>query len=115
MVELVQSRARRLSSPELRTRVIAAINQFIAASERERWRVAFTSTTFHLAIDDEYRVSIWERSASSNALFLFSVPLGLLDIDPWAVELGGGVKDAALDGAAHAVVRAFERPKWWVP
>ena len=46
---------------------------------------------------------------------LFSVPLGLLDIDPWAVELGGGVKDAALDGAAHAVVRAFERPKWWVP
>ena len=84
---------------------MAAINAFIAAHARDEWRGAFASTRFNLVIDDEYRVAIGERAASTNALFLFSVPLGLLELDPWAVELGGGVKDAALEVAAQAVVR----------
>jgi len=114
-VELAIAKARRPSSPELRTRVVAAINEVIARSTRDEWSAAFSSTTFHLVIDEEYHVSIAERAASTNALYLLSVPLGLLELDPWAVELGGGVKDAALEVAAQAVVRAVERPKWWVP
>lgn len=54
-------------------------------------------------------------AAPTAALFLFSVPLGALRLDPWAVELGGGVKDAALDIAAQSVMRKLERSKWWVP
>jgi len=108
------AKARRPPSYELRSRVVAAIEEFIAGGERREWPPAFSSRQFHLVIDDDYRVSIAARAAPATDLFLFSVPLGLLGIDPWAVELGAGVRDAALDIAARTVARAFDRPKWWV-
>jgi len=107
-------KARRPTSVELRARVAAAINEFIAGSDRQKWAAAFSSDQFHLVIDDEHKVTIAEMAVPTTALYLFSIPLGLLPLDPWAVELGGGVKDAALDVAAQSVVQAFKRPKWWV-
>jgi hypothetical protein len=107
-------KARRPTSFELRARVVAAIEEFIAGSEPRERVAAFSSNQCHLMIDDEYRVLIARRAASTTASFLFSVPLGLLGVDPWALELGEGVKDAALDAAAQSVIRVFERPKWWV-
>jgi hypothetical protein len=115
MGEPTKSRARRPTSVELRVRVVAAMEKFIAGSKREEWVAAFSSNQFHLVIDDEYQVSIAKRAAPTTALLLFTVPLGLLGLDPWAVELGRGVKDAALDIAAQSVVRKLERGKWWVP
>jgi hypothetical protein len=97
---------------ELRSRVVAAVEKFIAESEREQWLAAFSSNQFHLVIDDEYRVAISQRAAPAIGLYLFSVPLRALKLDPWAVELGGGVKDAMLDDIAESVVRKSER---WVP
>ena len=47
--------------------------------------------------------------------FLFSDPLAELGLDAWAVELGGGVKDAALDMAAESALRKMARAIWWVP
>jgi hypothetical protein len=111
----IKAKARKPTSVELRGRVVGTINEFIARSERRVWLAAFASDQFHLVVDDEYRISILKRAAGASALFLFSVPLQLLGLDPWAIELGGGVKDAALDLAAQAVVRAIERPNWWVP
>jgi hypothetical protein len=101
------------SSPS-RARVVAAIEEFIAGSKREEGLAAFSCDQFHLLIDDEYRVLIAEMVLPAAALFLFSVPLGVLGLDPWAVELGGGVKHAALDIAAESLLRKFERSKWWV-
>jgi hypothetical protein len=115
MVERAKAKSRRPTSFELRKRVVAAINEFIAGCERREWVTSFSSTQFHVAIDDEYRVSIGMRASPTSASFLFSVPLGLLGLDPWAVELGGGVRDAALDIAAQSVLQKFERSKWWVP
>jgi hypothetical protein len=105
--------ARRPPSFELRARVVTAIEEFIAGRERAELMRVFASDGFHILIDDESRVSIAEIAAPT-ALFLFSVPLGVLGLDPWAVELGGGVKHAALDIAAQSVLRKFERSKWWV-
>jgi len=112
MSELTRARALQPASHVLRARVVAAIGKFIAKSEPREWLRAFSSNQLRLVIDDEYRVSI----AGGNAIATgsFSVPLGALDLDCWAIELGGGVKDAALENVAQAVVRAFERPKWWV-
>jgi hypothetical protein len=107
-------KARRPTSVELRARVVAAIDEFIAGSNRREWVAAFSSDQFHLVIDDEHEVSIAEMATPTAALYLFSIPLGLLPVDPWAVELGGGVKAAALDAAAQSVIQAFKRPKWWV-
>jgi hypothetical protein len=99
----------------MRARVIAAIDAFMARSERREWLAAFSSNQFQLLVDEEYRVSIGQRVAPATAPFLFAMPLGLLGLDHWAMELGGGVKDAALDEVAQTVVRALERPTWWVP
>ena len=115
MVELTKAKARRPTSFELRARVVAAIEKFITESEREEWLVAFWSYQFRLLIDNEFRVFIAEIAAPTAALFSFSAPLRELGLDPWAIELGGGVKDAALDIAAQLVVRTLERSKWWVP
>jgi hypothetical protein len=115
MGEVTKAKARRPTSFELRARVVAAIEKFIAGSEREEWHAAFSSYQFRLLIDDEFRVFIAEIAAPTAALFLFSAPLRELGLDPWAVELGGGVKDAALDIAAQSVLGKFERSKWWVP
>jgi hypothetical protein len=112
MSELTKARAGQPASHVLRSRVIAAIEEFIKSSERREWLQAFASNQLRLAIDDEYRVSIARGDAIERGLF--SIPLGALDLDCWAIELGGGVKDAALDNVAQSVVRAFARPKWWV-
>jgi hypothetical protein len=112
MSELTKARARQPASYVLRSRVIAAIDAYIKSSERREWLQAFSSNQLRLAVDEEYRVSIARGEAIATGLF--SVPLGALDLDCWAIELGGGVKDAALENAAQLVVRAFERPKWWV-
>ena len=112
MSELTKARARQPASYVLRSRVIAAIDEFIRSSERREWLQAFSSNQLRLAIDDKYRVSIARGEAIERGFF--SIPLGALDLDCWAIELGGGVKDAALDNVAQLVVRAFERPKWWV-
>lgn len=114
MLRSANLKARPPTSVELRARVVAAIDEFIAGSEREEWAAAFSSDHFHLVIDDEHKVSIAEMAVPTAALYVFSIPLGLLPVDPWAVELGGGVKDAALDVAAQSVIQAFKRPKWWV-
>ncbi len=115
MGEVTKAKARRPTSFELRRRVIAAIEKFITESERVEWHAAFSSHQFRLLIDDEFRVFIAEIAAPTDALYLFADPLRELGLDPWAVELGGGVKDAALDIAAESVVRTLERSKWWVP
>jgi hypothetical protein len=115
MGEITKAKARRPTSFELRARAVAAIEKFIAGSKREEWVAAFSSHQFRLLIDDEFRVFIAELAAPTAALFIFSAPLRELGLDPWAVELGRGVKDAALDIAAQLVLRTLERSKWWVP
>jgi hypothetical protein len=105
-------KARRPTSFELRARVVAAIEKFIAGRERAELMRAFASDGFHILIDDESHVSIAEIAAIGPAFF--SISLRTLGLDYWALGLGGGVKDAALDVAAQSVVQAFERPKWWV-
>ena len=112
MSELTKATVRPPTNAVLRSRVVAAIGEFIATAAREDWIRAFSSNQLRLAIDDEGHVSIADAQAISTRLF--SVPLGALDLDCWAVELGGAVRDAALDNIAQAVLRAFERPKWWV-
>jgi len=115
MGEVTRPKARRPTSFELRARVVAAIEKFITESEREEWHAAFSSYQFRLLVDDEFRVFIAEIAAPTDALYLFSDPLRELGLDPWAVELGGGVKDAAFEIASDRVVRTLERSKWWVP
>jgi hypothetical protein len=72
MGEVTKAKARRPTSFELRARVVAAIEKFIAGSEREEWHAAFSSYQFRLLIDDEFRVFIAEIAAPTAALFLFS-------------------------------------------
>jgi hypothetical protein len=115
MGEVTKAKARRPTSFDLRARVVAAIEKFITEIEREEWDAAFSSHQFRLLIDDEFRVFIAELAAPTAALFIFSAPLRELGLDPWAVELGGEVKHAALDIAAQLVLRKLERSKWWVP
>jgi hypothetical protein len=115
MGEVTKAKARRPTSFELRSRVVAAIEKFITEDECEEWHAAFSSHQFRLLIDDQFRVFIAELAAPTAALFIFSAPLRELGLDPWAVELGQGVKDAALDIAAESVVRKLERSKFWVP
>ena len=112
MSELTKARAGKPASQVLRSLVIVAIEAFIRGSERREWLQAFASNQLRLAIDEEYRVSIARGEAIERGSF--SIPLGALDLDCWAIELGGGVRDAALDNVAQLVVRAFARPKWWV-
>jgi hypothetical protein len=115
MAEVAKPTARRPTATELRSRIVAAIGEFIARNDRRDWLGAFSSDQFHLVIDDEYGVSITRRVPAATALLRLSLPLASLGLDPWAVELGGGVRDAALDVLAQAVVRAVDRPGWWVP
>jgi len=115
MGEITKAKARRPTSFELRARGVAAIEKFITESERAEWLAALSSHQFRLLIDDQFRVFIAELAAPTAALFLFSDPLRDLGLDPWAVDLGGGVRHAAVDIAAESVVRKLERSKWWVP
>jgi hypothetical protein len=75
MGEIAKTKARRPTSFELRARVVGAINEFIARSERQEWLAAFASDQFHLLIDDEYRVLIAEMAAIGSAVFY--IPLDL--------------------------------------
>ena len=100
---------------ELRERIVAAIETFIAERRRDEWMSGFSSHEYRLLIDAEYKVWIAKAAAPSTTLYVFSDPLESLRIDPWAVGLRGGVKEAALDSAAESVVRKLERGKWWVP
>ena len=115
MTDVAKAKARRPAGFALRTRVIAAINDFIAGKDRQDWIAAFASDQFHLLIDQDYQVSIEKRAASTTALFRLAIPLDRLELDPWAIDLGGSVRDTALDEVAQTVVRAVERPEWWVP
>ena len=76
MLNSANLKARRPTSVELRARVVAAIDEFIAGSNRREWVAAFSSDQFHLVIDDEHEVSIAEMAAPTAALYLFSIPLG---------------------------------------
>jgi hypothetical protein len=115
MAEATKARPRRPTLIEIRARVVAAIERFIAENAREAWHAAFASDRFRLLVDDDYAVIIAEMAAPTASLFLFSLALVELGLDPWAVELGGGVKNAALEIAADSVMRKLERSKWWVP
>lgn len=115
MADSAKAKSRRPAGFTVRTRVIAAITEFIAGRERRDWIAAFASDQFHLLIDDDYQVSIGRRTGSATALHPFSFPLDRLELDAWAVDLGGSVRDAALDQVAQAIVRTVERPDWWVP
>ncbi len=89
MAEVTKAKGRRPTSFELRARVVAAIEKFITEIERKQRDAAFSSNRFHLVIDDEYWVAISERAAPAIGLYLFSVPLRVLNLDLWAVGLGG--------------------------
>jgi hypothetical protein len=114
-MEVRKGKARRPTVIELRARIVAAIETFIIQGRRDKWHSGLSSHEYRLLIDDEYKVSIAKIAAPATALFLFSDPLVELGLDPWAVELGGAVRDAALDMGAESVVRKLERGKWWVP
>src|SRR5438874_2040286 len=97
---------------ELRARVGAALEKFMAESDRAQWASAFTSNRLHLVIYEHYRASI--RETAMIPLGSFSLPLRALGLDPSAVELGGGSKRAALENAVETAMAKFERPDWWV-
>jgi hypothetical protein len=115
MQEVVRPKARRPAAVEFRIRIVTAIDEFLVSGNRRDWLIAQASDQFHLVIDEAYEVSIVRRAPVTGAAVLYFVPLAALGLDPWAIELGGGVKDVALDVAAQAVVRAVHRPEWWVP
>src|SRR5579872_2862923 len=113
MANIATPKVRRPSAIELRNRVVAALDGLFARYNRQDWRAVLSSEELHLVIDDEYRA--WVTTPPAAVAPLFSLPLASLGLDPWAVELGGGVKDAAFDVLAQAVARAVDRPGWWVP
>jgi hypothetical protein len=115
MPEFSKPKAGRPPAIELRSRIAAAINELLVRSDRSQWLAAIGSDQFGLVIDDTYEVSIVSRPAVAAMPALHFVPLAALNLDPWAIELGRGVKDVALDLAAQAVVRAVDQPAWWVP
>ena len=115
MAEATEVQAHRPTGIEMRMRIVAAVEQFMSERSHDEWRAAFSSHKFHLRIDDGYRVSVAQIASPMAGPFLFSDPLAELGLDAWAVELGGGVKDAALDMAAESALRKMARARWWVP
>ena len=115
MSELVKSKVGWPAAVELRIRVAAAINEFLGTNDRRDWVTALASDQFHLIIDEAYEVSIVRRAPTAAPPALYFVPLAALALDPWAIELGGGVKDVAIEVVAQSVVRAVHRPDWWIP
>ena len=110
MGEITKAKISRPTPTELHARVVAAIEKFIAMSKGQEWHAAFSSEQYQLLMDDRYQLFISQIATSTADMFLFAVPLAELRLDPWSVELGGGVKEAALDMAAESVVRKLERP-----
>ncbi len=115
MMETIKAGTRRPTNVELRMRVSAAISDFLAASGSREGFASLSSSQVHLVVDDEYRAVIVKSLAAGSAPSRYAVPLGHLGLDPAAIELGGGVRDAVIDAAALAIVHALERPEWWVP
>jgi hypothetical protein len=105
MAEPTNAKFPRPTVIELRTRVVAAIETFIIERTSDEWLVALSSNEYRLLVDDGYRVSIKKIAAPAAAMYLSSDALREIGLDPWVVELGGRVKDAALDLAAESVVR----------
>jgi hypothetical protein len=105
-------RAKRPWGYELRLRIAAALEKFIAESDGQQLISASSSNRLHLIIDEHYQVYIAQREAVPSGSF--SAPLRELELDTPAIELGGGVKHAALENATEAVLAKFGRPKWWV-
>jgi hypothetical protein len=115
MAEATEAQAHPPTGIEMRMRIVAAVEQFISERSRDEWRAALSSHKFHLVIDDGYMVSVAPTASPIAGPFLFADPLAELRLDAWAVELGGGVKDAALDTAAESALRKMARAIWWVP
>jgi len=115
MSDIAKAQARRPASSVLRRRVIAAVSDFIAGTDRHDLIAAFSSDQFHLLIDQDHQVSIARRAASTTALYRLAMPLNRLELDTWAVDLGGSVRESALDEMAQTIVRSLDRPGWWVP
>jgi hypothetical protein len=98
---------------ELRSRIAAALEKFVAECDRQQLISAFSSSNqLHLVIDEQYQVYIVQREAIP--LGSISAPLRELELDTSAIELGGGAKRAALENATEAALAKFGRPKWWV-
>jgi hypothetical protein len=92
MAEITKAKVSRPTAAELHERVVAAIEKFIAMSKGQEWHAALSSEQYQLLIDDRYRVLITQTGTGTADLFMFAVPLAELRLDPWSVELGGGVK-----------------------
>jgi hypothetical protein len=97
---------------ELRSRIAAALEKFIGECDRQQLISAFSSNGLHLVIDKHYQVYIAHREAIPPGSV--SAPLGELELDTPAIELGGGAKRAALENATEAALAKFGRPEWWV-
>jgi hypothetical protein len=113
MEEEATRMAKRPWGYELRSRIAAALEKLIAVCDRQQLLYAFSSPNrLHLVIDEHYQVYIAKREAIPPGSI--SAPLGELELDTAAVELGGGAKRAALENATEAALAKFGRPEWWV-
>ena len=115
MVDVVGMENWRLARVLLRSRVVEALNGFIAARDREDWMDALSAHEFRLLIDEDYNVSVAKLEDPAATRYVYADALGNLRLDPWAMGLGGMLKEVALEDVADAVARALDRPEWWVP